>query len=317
MKQHPPENTPPRVLVIGSSNTDVVIKASHFPQPGETLLGGEFFLFPGGKGANQAVAAARLGAQVTFVAKVGQDLFGTNAVEGYQKEGVDTSCVFTDSEQPSGVASILVNAQGQNQIVVAPGANHALSPSDINQVSSRLQAADLILVQLEIPLETVEQVIFLARTHGKRVILNPAPAQELPRLWYERLFLITPNQSETQLLTGIRVTDERSATKAAHDFKRLGVENVIITMGSQGVFVLSDSFIGMVEAPVVTAVDTTAAGDVFNGAVAVALGEGMDWAAACRFACQAAALSVTRMGAQSSAPYRRELTRGFASRSSV
>ncbi len=286
----------------------MVIKTSHFPQPGETLLGGEFFLFPGGKGANQAVAAARLGAQVTFVAKVGQDLFGTNAVEGYQKEGIDTRHVFADAEHPSGVASILVNAQGQNQIVVAPGANHALSAGDINRIEPSIQTADVILVQLEIPLETVEQIILLARIHGKQVILNPAPAQELPRTWYEGLFLITPNQSETQLLTGIEVTDELSAMKAAHEFKLLGVENVIITMGSQGVFVLGDSFIGMVEAPVVTAVDTTAAGDVFNGAVAVALAEGLNWREACRVACNAAAISVTRMGAQSSAPYRREVS---------
>lgn len=295
------------ILVIGSANTDMVLKADRFPRPGETVLGGTFFMFPGGKGANQAVAAARLQGQVTFVCKIGNDIFGKNAVEGFVQEGINTDCVFYDQALPSGVALILVNGQGQNEIAVASGANAALSVSDVDTLDSQIENASLLVTQLETPLATVVHLIAKAHAKGKRVILNPAPAQLLPEAVYQGLFLITPNETETEILTGISVFDEYSANEAAHLLRSWGVQNVIITMGAQGVFVHSSHFVGMVEAPKVEAIDTTAAGDVFNGALAVALANGQDWPSACRFACQAASVSVTRMGAQASAPYLHEL----------
>jgi ribokinase len=295
------------LLVIGSSNTDMVVKTPHFPQPGETILGGEFFMFPGGKGANQAVAAARLGGQVTFVCKVGQDIFGQNAVAGFVREGIVTDYIFTDPNLPSGVALITVNAQGQNEIVVASGANLALSPADIASIRSQVEMADLILMQFEIPLETIAYVQSLAKEFGKKVILNPAPAQPLELPLYQNLFLLTPNETETEILTGIAVQDADSARRASLLLRSWGVQNVIITMGAQGVFVLSGDFEGSVPAPLVQAVDTTAAGDVFNGALAVALARGDTWEKACQFACRAASISVTRMGAQASAPYLTEV----------
>lgn len=297
----------PSILVIGSSNTDMVVKTEKFPQPGETILGGQFFMFPGGKGANQAVAAARLGGEVTFVCKIGNDIFGKNAVAGFVHEGIHTDHIFTAASLPSGVALITVNGQGQNEIVVASGANLALSEADIQKATAPLETADLVLMQLEVPLATVEYAVQLAKSKGKRVILNPAPAQPLPESMYRNLFLITPNETETELLTGLAVKDEASALQAAALLKSWGVENVIVTMGERGVFALADGFTGTIPSLQVNAVDTTAAGDVFNGALAVALASGENWLEACQFACKAAAISVTRMGAQASAPTRKEM----------
>ncbi|MFN4147738.1 MAG: ribokinase [Runella sp.] len=296
-----------KILVVGSSNTDMVVKTERFPQPGETIIGGHFFMFPGGKGANQAVAAARLAGDVTFVCKVGNDIFGKNAVEGFVKEGINTDYIFTDPTEPSGVALITVNAQGQNEIVVASGANGTLSESDITKIIPQIDEASIVLMQLETPLSTVEFVSQWAAQKGKKVILNPAPAQKLPEKFYKSLYLITPNETETQILTGIQVTDSSTALQAAELLRRWGVQNVIITMGASGVFVLTDDFTGQISAPIVKAVDTTAAGDVFNGALAVALAKGRGWEEACQFACRAASISVTRMGAQASAPYLHEL----------
>jgi ribokinase len=296
-----------KIIVVGSANTDMVIKTARFPQPGETILGGQFFLFPGGKGANQSVAAARLGGAVTFVCKVGNDIFGQNAVAGYAREGIDTSYVLVDEQQPSGVALITVNAEGQNEIVVASGANAALSGADVAALAPLLAPVDLLLTQLETPLPSVVKLAELARAAGKRLILNPAPAQPLPAEVYQDLFLITPNETETELLTGIKVSDAASAAQAAQRLVAWGVQHVIITLGAAGVYVQAGSWAGMVAAPRVQAVDTTAAGDVFNGAVAVALAQGLAWPEACAFACRAASLSVTRLGAQASAPYAHEL----------
>lgn len=294
-----------KVLIIGSSNTDMVVKTEHFPKPGETVLGGTFLMNPGGKGANQAVAAARLGADVRFVARTGNDIFGKQAVEGFKNEGIDTRFITESRDLASGVALITVNAQGQNEIVVASGANMELHPADIPD--SAFENVELALLQLEIPAETVRWALVKCAEKQIRVILNPAPAMRLGREFLNGLYLITPNETETELITGIAVESEEALQKAAQYLFEQGVQNVIITLGSKGVYLASEGFTGILPAPVVEAVDSTAAGDVFNGALLKALAEGATLEQACRFACRAAAISVTRMGAQSSAPYQHEL----------
>lgn len=297
----------PNILVIGSSNTDMVVKTERFPQAGETILGGEFFMFPGGKGANQAVAAARLGGEVTFICKVGQDIFGQQAVEGFKKEGIATEYCLTSEDTASGVALITVNAEGENEIVVASGANNQLTSADLDAAESAFVAADLILIQLETPIPTVEYAIAKGAKMGKKVILNPAPAQSISEETYQHLFLITPNETEAELLTGIKVEDDATAVQAADAFLAKGVQHVILTLGAKGAFYKSASQQVLVPAQKVKAVDTTAAGDVFNGALTVALAEGENWLPAIQFAAKAAAISVTRMGAQASAPVRSDL----------
>lgn len=296
-----------KILVIGSTNTDMVIKTSKLPAPGETILGGDFFMNPGGKGANQAVAAARLGGKVAFVCKTGNDIFGKQARQLFKDEGIDTSFVFTDNELPSGVALITVDEGAENCIVVAPGANAALGRDDIENASEAIRNAAIVLMQLETPLTTVEYAALLAHEAGVRVILNPAPAQVLPDSLLSRLFAITPNETEATLLTGIRVTDEQTALQAAKVLKNKGVQIVIVTLGAAGAFVLSDSISARIPAPRVIATDTTAAGDTFNGALAVGMAEGMDLQKAVEFANKAASITVTRMGAQSAIPYWNEI----------
>jgi ribokinase len=295
------------ILVIGSSNTDMVILTSRFPNPGETIIGGTFLLNPGGKGANQAVAAARLGAEVTLITRVGNDLFGSTAVQGLIKEGIEVAEVI-DVEHASGTALITVNEAGENTIVVAPGANDHLVPSDLNALEALLNQHDLLLMQLEIPIPTVAYAAELAKRNGKRVILNPAPAVSLPAELLNGLYLITPNETEAGILTGITITDDVTAHQAAIALKEKGVINVIITLGSAGAWLSAGQYNCMVPAPAVEAVDTTAAGDVFNGALAHVLLQESDWLEAVKFACKAASVSVTRIGAQSSAPLANELT---------
>jgi ribokinase len=294
------------ILVIGSSNTDMVIKTKKFPLPGETLLGGNFFMFPGGKGANQAVAAARLGGRVTLITKTGRDIFGSQTRAGFAQENINTAFVLEDPINPSGVALITVDTKGENTIVVASGANAALQPKDLHDAMDEFTKSGIILLQLEIPLETVEYAASLGTKLGKKVILNPAPATQLPPSLLKNLFLITPNESEAESLTGIRITDEESLKKASEKLKETGVQNIVITVGAAGAFVYNGITARMVPAPTVQAVDTTAAGDVFNGAIAVALAEGHNLESAVAFGNECAAISVTRMGAQSSAPYRNE-----------
>lgn len=298
----------PRILVIGSSNTDMVVKTTRFPQPGETIIGGEFFMFPGGKGANQAVAAVRLGGDVRFVCKVGNDMFGQQALAGFIREGIDTQFCRTSPTSASGVALITVNAEGENEIVVASGANNQLSIIDIDEAERAFTDVEIVLLQLETPRQTVEYAIQQGFKRGKKVILNPAPAQVLSPETYANLFLITPNETEAEILTGIQVTDLASAEKAADALLDLGVLNVIITLGAQGAFFKNSYQKMRVSAQQVGVMDTTAAGDVFNGALAVALAENKQWNEVISFATEAAAISVTRMGAQSSAPFRNELT---------
>lgn len=295
------------ILIVGSSNTDLVVKTSRFPFPGETLVGGDFFLFQGGKGANQAVAASRMGGHVTFISKVGKDLFGRQTREGLEKEGISTALVLEDAETPSGIALITVNQKGENHIVVAPGANATLSPLDLENASSSLQACDLMVCQLEIPLETVRHLAEQAKRWQKKLILNPAPAQALPDSVYQDLFLITPNETEAALLTEISCDKEEDLPKIAEWLMQKGVQNVLITLGEKGAYFQNSALSLHVPAPKVQAIDTTAAGDVFNGTLAVALAEGLPWEKAIALASKAGSISVTRMGAQSSAPFRSEV----------
>jgi ribokinase len=296
-----------RILVIGSSNTDMVIKTEKLPAPGETILGGTFLMNPGGKGANQAVAAARLGGKVTFITKRGNDLFGNQAVGLLMREGIDTQFIVKDLEFPSGVALITVDSQGENSIVVAPGSNGRLSEDDIPTSVFENTKFDILLLQLEIPIKTVEYSAITASEQGIKVILNPAPACKLPDRLLQNTWLITPNETEAEAITGTEITDISSAYRAAVLIQQKGVKNVIITLGEMGAYIKSANFTGLVPGIKVTPVDTTAAGDVFNGALAVALSEEKDLQEAVAFANKAAAISVTRLGAQASAPYRSEV----------
>ena len=295
------------ILVIGSSNTDLVAKVKSMPKPGETVLGGEFFVNPGGKGANQAVAAARLGCDVTFCCKTGEDDYGKAAKALFAKEGMNTSYVISTPECASGVALIFVDSKGENSIVVAGGANNTLSEKDVDSIEG-FGDYKIVLAQLEIPLQTVEHIGALCKSKGVPFILNPAPAQPLSKELLQCVDIITPNETESEILTGIKVTDEATASKAAAALCALGVGKVIITMGSTGAFVYENGAGKIVPAyKAEKVVDTTAAGDVFNGSLAVALSKGEPLAQAVNFAQAAASISVQRSGAQASAPQLNEV----------
>jgi ribokinase len=296
-----------RVVVVGSANMDMVVRAPRIPRPGETIVGTQFVMVPGGKGANQAVAAARLGAHVTFVARVGNDLFGDHNLEGYQHEGIDCRYIVRDEETPSGVALIAVDAEGQNAIVVAPGANMRLSPEDVDRAEEAIAKADVVLAQLEVPTPTVTRTAELAHKHGKRMILNPAPAprQPLPSELLRHVDILTPNETEAQSICNAPAY--ASAESMGQALRALGVPIVIITLGAEGVLLQDATGAQRMPAYPVQAIDTTAAGDAFAGALAVALAEGNGIEAAVQFAQRAAALSVTRLGAQPSLPYRAEV----------
>ena len=299
---------PPYILVAGSSNTDMVINSAHLPAPGETIIGSSFFMNPGGKGSNQAVAAARLGGHVTFICKTGNDIFGKQAAEIFENEGIDISYVLEDPDNPSGVALINVDDNGENTIVVASGSNATLSRADLEHSMNVIENASVVLMQLEIPLDTVQYVAAIAREKNVRVILNPAPARELPLSLMKNISIITPNEREAEMLTGITVNNFDTAKEAAKSLSSKGIETVIITLGPKGALVYDNGKFEHVPSVEVKAVDTTAAGDVFNGALAVALNEGKAILEATSFACKAAAISVTRKGAQSSAPFRKEIS---------
>lgn len=296
-----------RIIVIGSMNMDMVVKTGHIPQPGETVLGGSFFMNPGGKGANQAVAVARLGGEVNFIGKMGDDIFGKQSVQLFDEEGVNTDGILSDSDSPSGIALITVDERGENSIVVAPGANAHLEPDDVRQKLDNYPDVSIFLIQLEIPMHTVEFAARYAREKGIRVIVNPAPANTAVEELFSSIDILTPNVKEAEMLSGITITGTESAREAALRLRSRGIGKVIITLGKDGAVLLDDSEFHHIPAPRVETVDSTAAGDVFNGALAVAVSEGRPLKDAVSFACQAAALSVTRMGAQSSIPFRNEL----------
>ena len=295
-----------KIVVIGSSNTDMVVRSERLPRPGESVIGGGFMMAGGGKGANQAVAVARMGHRVLFAAAVGNDMFGDAAVAAYKRFGIDTTYIAR-KDTPSGVALIMVDGAGQNSISVALGANNTLTVEDVMPALEQVESGDIVLLQLEIPMETVDACVAVAAAKGARVVLNPAPAAVVSEHTLSKLYLITPNQTEAQTLTGVDVTDEATAQLAAQVLVSHGVERVVITMGSAGAYLYEDGKGVLIPACKVSAVDTTAAGDVYNGALCAALAEGLSLQDAQKFATKASAISVTSVGAQPSVPTREEV----------
>jgi ribokinase len=295
---------PPAIVVVGSSNTDMVVKLPRLPSKGESIIGGEFFMPAGGKGANQAVAAARLGAHVKFVARLGADMLGDKALAGLTGEGIQTDYIVRDAAAPSGVALIIVDANGDNILAVAPGANLRLSPDDVQRAESAIAAADVLVVQLETPVETVRHALTLARRHKVRTVLNPAPAQALPADILALVDVLTPNEHEVTLLCG---ESGQTIEQAARRLLAMGVGAIVVTLGAEGALIVESA--GETHAPglKVQPVDTTAAGDAFTAALACALAGGDDMPAAVRFANAVGALTVTKMGAQPSLPTAAEL----------
>jgi ribokinase len=295
-----------RVIVVGSINVDLVVTVERLPGAGETVIGGRHTREPGGKGANQAVAAARAGASVVFVTALGTDDIGDRALDSLAAEGIDLRFVRRVADAPSGIALILVDKAGENLIAVAAGANAALRPEDVEPIEATVEPGDAVLVQLEIPPPTVEAAVSLAQRRGARLILNPAPARPLSGPLLAAVSVLTPNEHEAAALAdlGAGVVDPARMAAALHD---RGVPDVLVTLGAAGVLVSSAAGSQRIPAFAVDAVDTTAAGDVFNGALAVALIEGRALPDAARFASAAAAISVTRPGARASAPRRAEI----------
>lgn len=293
------------IVVIGSTNIDMIAQVPHLPQAGETVIGGTFSQAYGGKGANQAVAASKMGGQVTFISCVGDDVFGAEAIQHFQKEGIYTDFVFKEKNVATGIALIMVDEKGTNSIAVASGANERLSPQHIDQARQVLEEADIVLLQLEIPLATVIYAIDLAKQMKTTILLNPAPAQKLPKSLLSKVDVLIPNEIEAEMLTGIRL-EEGIKTVGENLFSH-GVGTVIITLGEKGCYIIDNQSSRQIPAPQVKAIDTTAAGDVFCGTLAVGLAEQMTLVEAVHFASAAAALSVTKVGAQPSAPYRSEV----------
>lgn len=296
-----------KIIVIGSSNVDMVVRTSHLPAPGETILGGEFFMNQGGKGANQAVAIKRLGGNLIFMAKLGNDVLGRQSVGYFKKEGIDTRYIAFDEDSASGVALISVDDHAENSIVVASGANMLLNEQDVDKMLEEMCEGDILLMQLEIPLQTVEYAARKAFGKGVKVVLNPAPARSLPKELFRHLYMVTPNRIEAEMLTGIKIANDTDVEKVAEEICAMGVKNVIITLGSKGCLIREEGVSYRIDAFKVEPVDTTAAGDTFNGALCVGLSEGMDLKQAAVMASKASSIAVTRMGAQSSIPYREEL----------
>jgi ribokinase len=290
------------ILVIGSSNTDMVIKVRQLPRPGQTVSGGEFQTFGGGKGANQAIAARRAGAEVRFVAAVGDDDFGRSAIDLFVAEGIDTGFLKIDGDAPSGIAMIFVSESGENCIGVAPGANDRLTPALLASEPKMFDDAELLLIQLETPIETVAAAVEMAAERGLPVILNPAPATALSEQVLNKLFCITPNESEAELLTGIAVKDKDSAISVADALLARGVENVVITMGAKGALLRNADCTYFQSAESVDVVDTTGAGDTFNGVFAAMIAKGQTLQRAVETAVAAATISVQSAGAIPSIP---------------
>jgi ribokinase len=296
------------ILVVGSANMDLVVSCERFPEPGETILADHFGMYPGGKGANQAVAAAKLGGHVRFLGKIGRDDFGERLLESLSKDGVSVDQVVTDSSAPTGVALISVNGDGENEIIVVSGSNMELTDEDLEARGMLFDGAAVVLLQLEIPLATVEAAAIRARAHGATVILNPAPAHVLPAGLLQQVDYLTPNETEAGILTGISVTDIASATEAGQVLRSQGVKTVIVTLGAGGALIVDGRGARHFPTRKVEAVDTTGAGDAFNGALAFALADGRKLDEAVRLANEVASFSVTRAGAQSAMPSVEEIT---------
>jgi ribokinase len=297
----------PSIVVVGSVNTDMIVKTSALPAPGETVTGGRFTIAHGGKGANQAVAAARLGAKVSLIARVGNDLFGKQATENCRREGIATDCILCDSEEATGVALILVDDQGENLISVASGANHRLSPADIERHADRIRSAKVLMLQLEVPLETVCTAAEIAAKNEVCVILDPAPAAPMQAALLQNATYLTPNEAEALQLTGLECVNEQAALRLLE----AGAKNVILTLGAQGAVCATQHRVYRVPAVPVTAVDTTAAGDAFNGGLGWALAEGFGLDRALTVAAHCGALAATRLGAQPSLPRRVDLDKSL------
>lgn len=306
----------PQIVVVGSSNTDMIVRMPRIPRPGETVIGGVFDSAPGGKGANQAVAAGRAGADVTLVARIGNDSFGHQALAGFIRDGIDTRFIRVDRSASSGVAFIIVDGHGQNSIAVASGANALFSAGDVAAAAKRIASSDLLLLQLEVPLSSVRSAAEFAASARVPVVLNPAPARRLDDAFLRRVSVLIPNEMEAEVLAGITVRTDRRIAQAAGRLIRRGVGAVVITLGARGAYYDDGSSGGFVPGFKVKAVDATAAGDVFSGALAVSLAEGHPLPQAVLFANAAAALSVTRLGAQPSAPKRKEIE-GFLDRERI
>jgi len=296
----------PRILVIGSSNTDMIIKVPHIPLPGETILGYEFFTVNGGKGANQAVAAARAGGEVIFVGCIGNDAFGQTAMKTFENEGINTHFVKITDSSPSGIALINVADSGENSISVAPGANSLLLPEDILKLERVMETVDYVLLQLEIPLSTVRIAVEMACTKKIPIILNPAPAQQLEPKLLEMISIITPNKHEAALICG-NLESSRSPSGLSKSLRNLGVKTIVITLGAKGVFFSNKGIEKTIAGYKVKALDTTSAGDTFNGYLAVSLAKGETLEKSIDLANKAASISVTRIGAQSSIPFLKEV----------
>lgn len=293
-----------KILVVGSANTDMVISAEHFPQPGETMMGHSFMTNHGGKGANQVVAAARLEGDTAFIGKVGDDQFGHSTIEMMKQEGIDVTGLTVTSEQPSGVALITTVASGENSIIIDSGANGVLSPADIQAAEGLFENAGIVLLQLETPVDTVTEAAALGKKHGAYVVLNPAPApkEPLPEALLKNVDLLIPNETEAGYISGVNISGDEDIPAAMTEIQKLGVKDVIITVGSRGVCARINGEVVNVPAFKVKAVDTTAAGDTFCGALCVALANGKPLVEAIRFGCKASSISVTRRGAQMSMP---------------
>ena len=290
------------ILVVGGLNMDLVIQTPRYPEYGENLIGSDFNTYPGGKGANQAVAAARLGASVKLVGRVGTDAFGDTLLQTVTQSGVETSYIRRDAQAATGVAVIIVDSRGQNTIVVAHGANDHLTPEDVSAAEEAFKQASVLVLQFEIPLPTTARAIQLARDHGARVVLNPGPARIVDAAFLSKVDYLIPNQNELATLTGVT-----SISEAANALSSWGVKQVVVTLGSEGVLVVKDDREVTLPAHHVQVVDTTAAGDSFVGAFAVALNEGLPTRQAAAWANAAGALAVTKAGAQPSLPTRAEL----------
>ncbi len=295
-----------KLTVLGSINADHVIQVPHFPQPGETLSGQNYHIVYGGKGANQAVAAARLGAKVDFIACIGEDKIGLEMKQAFQKDGINTDSIATIQGETTGIAMIQVADSGENSIVISAGANAHLTTDIVDKFKQKILDADALLMQLETPLDAIIYATKIAKQSGKHTVLNPAPAKALPDELLAQLTMITPNETEAEVLTGVKVVDEQSAAQAAAVFHQKGVAIVLITLGAKGVFISHNALQKIIPGFRVQAKDTTAAGDTFNGALVTALLEQKSLEEAIQFAHAAAAISVTRFGAQTSIPSRQE-----------